>query len=511
MAADSYGNMYGLSKQANLEFVQASGGMGRSHAKTNVEAVRVVGMEEQKEEVVVEEELAPAKIKVLLMCTTFGESLAQDIVQAGDYSHLVTSQRGTAQHVTKGLLEVAGVPLVNYWMLAVKKCPRLLPVIQSVFIMANEQNVWEFEDWASDPARCEGFNPKNIISNGVKSGGKKRSILEDIDLFCQKEGTDANLVVIDCDYLFHPSFNLQRIIEHATIRGKDTVTYVNLKDESQLSNHVALELADDTTNPKVSSILCHPKPGETFSMDVLAPMYIFRRTTLPIIQDWVRSNPSVPMADAVPRFLEQLPSMAPVYALHSGHVFDVKSLSSFLYVDNLFDFYEKHMARMANAGKVSDTDSSLDWKTMFSGSDVNKRLAHEAFESTTIGGEARRQVVDKGALDLDSMLEEFNERYDSFLEAKLENKRASELPVRFTDASLISHKSKAQHPVYTTSSNEYGHKLPSQQEMPMKWHGIRGTFSSQFPMHNKKLHMYHNTGFVVSRTSSRVHKSMDDF
>jgi hypothetical protein len=35
-----------------------------------------------------------------------------------------------------GLVDVAGVPLVNYWLLALRSCPRLLPASQKVHMPA---------------------------------------------------------------------------------------------------------------------------------------------------------------------------------------------------------------------------------------------------------------------------------------------------------------------------------------------------------------------------------------
>mmetsp|Transcript_64922 Transcript_64922/g.205089 ORF Transcript_64922/g.205089 Transcript_64922/m.205089 type:complete len:90 (-) Transcript_64922:52-321(-) len=60
--------------------------------------------------------------------------------------------------------------------------------------------------------------------------------------------------------------------------------------------------------------------------------------------------------------------------------------------------------------------------------------------------------------------------------------------------------------VYTTSNNLYGLKQVSQQEMPMQWNGIKGSFTSDFNGVKFK-----STGFNSSRTTSRVHAAFDDF
>lgn len=47
------------------------------------------------------------------------------------------------------------------------------------------------------------------------------------------------------------------------------------------------------------------------------------------------------------------------------------------------------------------------------------------------------------------------------------------LPVRFEDASQFKHKPRQQHPLYQTSSNNYGQARPNQSQLPQQWHGMR--------------------------------------
>lgn len=73
---------------------------------------------------------------------------------------------------------------------------------------------------------------------------------------------------------------------------------------------------------------------------------------------------------------------------------------------------------------------------------------------------------------------------------------------------MFKFKAKQEHPVFTTSSNAYGKKVPTQHEMPLKWSGVKGEFTStQFAGGPSKG----TTGFNTSVTKSKVHKLMDDF
>lgn len=54
------------------------------------------------------------------------------------------------------------------------------------------------------------------------------------------------------------------------------------------------------------------------------------------------------------------------------------------------------------------------------------------------------------------------------------------MPERFTDASLWRWRRKYEHPVYMTSNNVPGAKPPSQQMLPLSWHGAKGEFTRTY-------------------------------
>lgn len=59
--------------------------------------------------------------------------------------------------------------------------------------------------------------------------------------------------VIDGDYLFHPKFNLKRVVESALVRGKDTLTWLHLQDAASQPEHSIVEFGGPiTVNPKVA-------------------------------------------------------------------------------------------------------------------------------------------------------------------------------------------------------------------------------------------------------------------
>lgn len=77
---------------------------------------------------------------MVIVATSFGETLSSDLLSSGVRTHLVKAPRTPQQHVTKPLVVVNGVPVINYWLTQLRKSPRLLPVEQSVYIICNEAN-----------------------------------------------------------------------------------------------------------------------------------------------------------------------------------------------------------------------------------------------------------------------------------------------------------------------------------------------------------------------------------
>lgn len=79
------------------------------------------------------------------------------------------------------------------------------------------------------------------------------------------------------------------------------------------------------------------------------------------------------------------------------------------------------------------------------------------------------------------------------------------MPERFADASLWRWHRKCEHPVYMTSNNEYGAKPPSQQMLPLSWHGAKGEFTKNY------IKAEVRTGnFSTGMPTSRVHDALTE-
>jgi hypothetical protein len=80
-----------------------------------------------------------------------------------------------------------------------------------------------------------------------------------------------------------------------------------------------------------------------------------------------------------------------------------------------------------------------------------------------------------------------------------------QLPQRFTDAGLWEYEVKAEHPAYSTSSNTWGQKPPSQHELPPTWAGIQGGLNCMGGGGGGRG----NTGLRTGKRRSKAHSSFD--
>jgi|AntAceMinimDraft_1070359.scaffolds.fasta_scaffold80634_1 hypothetical protein len=274
---------------------------------------------------------------------------------------------------------------------------------------------------------------------------------------------------------------------------------------ADVRDHVVIDLERSPggrppANPRVLNVHPYPQSAGAGEPTAMGPVLFLRRTSLPLVRQFFAEVepglPSdVPYHHLMGHLVAFMHSKVEFYALEVKYVFSIKSLDAFLYADAMFEFHAQEKDRLANKYKAGDTDSTLGT----SQADIRKQMIQKQFDKEAERfGDVRNKAI-SGEIDLDVLLPKFNERYASSLHVKLAGERDSSVPERFADASSFRHKPVTQHACYVTSNNRYGVKQAGQQEMPMRWHGVKGDFTSGF-----RGAMYHNTGFVSSATTSKV-------
>lgn len=68
------------------------------------------------------------QVKFVFMATQFGQAFVNDIKAVGRYVDLQHNTPGQKPHVTYGLLNCAGKPILEYWLDAAQESERLMPM-----------------------------------------------------------------------------------------------------------------------------------------------------------------------------------------------------------------------------------------------------------------------------------------------------------------------------------------------------------------------------------------------
>ena len=199
---------------------------------------------------------------VVLVATSFGGKFLEDIEGTASYTHLVSSSQGEVSHVTKGLLDLARVPVINHWLLALKGSTRLAPLEESVYIVCNDDNQDEFRDWARQVSTKEIIDipPDHIVSNGFSRGGERQSKILDVADVLIAKGIESHVVIVNLDYIFEPDLNFTRLIEHAMIRARDVAVCIPAWAGLDLSEIGVCELSSTAVaSAKITACNAHPE------------------------------------------------------------------------------------------------------------------------------------------------------------------------------------------------------------------------------------------------------------
>lgn len=449
-----------------------------------------------------------SQVKLILLCSSFGHTLSQEIDQRGEARHLRRAPVGKSAYVAKALISVAGVPVINYWLAAAQNCSRLTPLKDKVYIVCNNDNIEDFQNWAKSTAASGGFPVANIFNNGISGDERRGPLLDLVAAIKHFQLSNDHIAVVDCDFIFEPAFNLQRIIEHAMVRGKDILTFMTPPAGADLANQVVVRFQDSVQEacPKVSAI--DPTPNaisDGLTSHVVAPLLIFRRNSIPLLTTLAESGPPL-WKQLIGAGLQGLAAAGvPLYALKVDFFFNVRTLDDLRFTNAFFGYYLR-----LNKGKLqgvpSKAGSHLDFDDDQYGELALTRsaMAQPIARDKKLAGAIELMAEQSQPSDLRETLMEFVPTYQASLKAR-HDKSGTDLPDRFTNLELRTFEARKQHPVYTTTSNDYGKKKPEEFDMPGTWAGIAGYFTNSFPG------PYRNLSLVTAVTKSKVHKALDDF
>lgn len=320
-------------------------------------------------------------------------------------------------------------------------------------------------------------------------------------------------VIASLDVLYRPNFNLQRVVEHSLIRGKDTVAFYRPPPGQSMVHHVRLDLDDISlaaANPRV--LATDPSASGTadgIQAAVLAPLVFIRDASLPELLETSTSasiqgpSPASSQTRQLGLLVQQrlLGAGRQVYALEEDFCIDVSTTGGLAFADS----YMRHTLSASTADGPGAAKLALQQVT---------RAAQD------------QSVVPRGDETVETLLEHCSAAKRAFLEFFVEDQAAQpanpaamatgglgrtgggtgQLPQRFADPATWRHQPRKQHPLYRTNNNDYGRKKPGTMEMPDTYASSSQAFTGSFYGGVGKV-----STMVTSITKSKVHSALDEF
>ncbi|XP_068099979.1 UTP--glucose-1-phosphate uridylyltransferase-like isoform X2 [Hyperolius riggenbachi] len=232
-------------------------------------------------------------MKVVILAAGYGTRLLRDLQAAKQdtYAKLVG--------VPKPLLPIGQLPLISYWVEALKARKE----IQNIFVV------------------------------------ERLGAVSCLQLAIDRFRTEDHVIVIGGDTLFYEDFHLQDIIgRFETLYESNSQVNLVLSytcKEEETEKYGILETDD---HQKITALLEKPSPKDTASRQACPCFYIFSKHTLPLVKEFLVEKQSAPLSerDAPGNFLSWLVKRKPVYSHHISGRFDVGNLKSYIECNEYF-------------------------------------------------------------------------------------------------------------------------------------------------------------------------------
>jgi len=156
---------------------------------------------------------------------------------------------------------------------------------KEVFLVTNANKFKYYERWAT----ANDFPVENIINDGTTSGASRMGSVADLDLVLRtKRITDADIMVVAGDMVFSRGFDISGVQRFFREKQADVAVYYELSPTEPASSRGIVEVDPGTS--VVTSFHEKPADGVTSSRLASVVFYMFRRTSLPLLGDFLRAH-----------------------------------------------------------------------------------------------------------------------------------------------------------------------------------------------------------------------------
>lgn len=181
--------------------------------------------------------------------------------------------------------------------------------INHIYIVTNHRFAEQFSDWAKE---YKGKKKVEVLDDGTTNNDNRLGAIGDIEFVIRQKNIDDELFVLASDNIF--DFELTDMMDLFRSKDGDVIAAHYIEDKNVLKAMGVVKLED---GGKVTEFV--EKPAEPQSNYGALPFYIYRKSTVPMIDKYLKdgNNP-----DAPGYFVGWLVDRADVYA----YQFDVMAI-----------------------------------------------------------------------------------------------------------------------------------------------------------------------------------------
>ncbi len=198
-------------------------------------------------------------------------------------------------NTAKPLLPVGGRPMIDY---VVEKMEEIEP-IDRIYVVVNDRFFEDFRAW-----RLKAPTSKEIllVNDGSTRDENRLGAVADIHFAIEKEGIDDDLLVVGGDNLF--DFRLNGFVSFFEKKGTSVALYV-CEDANLVKRYSTVELDESGR-----IVYFEEKAGKPRSNLIAICLYLFEKTSLPLVKDYLDGGGS---HDAPGYYIQWLHTQIPVH------------------------------------------------------------------------------------------------------------------------------------------------------------------------------------------------------
>lgn len=181
----------------------------------------------------------------------------------------------------KALLPVAGRPILDY----IADEMDTIDTLDQIIIISNHLFADQFRDWADARNAIGKGHPVIVLDDGSTDDTNKLGAIGDIQFVIDQTGIDDELMVIAGDNLF--TYSLRAAWETYVQNGEDMILAKKMPPEEDLRRYA---IATVDGNGIVTDLV--EKPAHPKSDLAVFATYFYRRDTVPMIRDYLKSGNS---------------------------------------------------------------------------------------------------------------------------------------------------------------------------------------------------------------------------